>query len=425
MVTISALTLSAVAFGQQPEQEEAPEPVATVNDSDIKADRVKQSLADWSPGPTVKRLIDQELLRQEAARRGVEITDEQVQARLEAEEKDPWELERYLGRRGVSRAQYAEQLRWDLMLSTLADALRDRSARSQAKAYFEAHRSEFSSGPQVNIFEIVTDDIKDAYLARERIAGGESFTQVAAEMSIADTEDGHVGWMPRQEYHLGPQIADLQVGQVSAPLRSDHTYYLVYIKEYTEQRQAKYDDVKDQIIQQVRDRMDFTDEDYLELLARRANISIQHDDFAYLTDYFQGLEEIRVMVEGRLLDLDPKPRRLESGHLVVILKPLLQQVGASVTWEHENGTMIAQNPMGRASVTVGKTAAEIGKRTRTSVKLPTAPMLENGRVVGPPRTILEALGAQVTWDGVRNVLEIVPPEIPEEAKTTGGLETAD
>lgn len=199
LITIVALALLAAAFGQEPaDEEEQPEPVVTINDTQIDATQVKERLAEWFPGPTVRRLIDHALLRQEAARRGLEITDEQVQARLEAEQKDPWELRQYLGRRGLSKDQYAQQLRWDLMLSTLADRFRERSVQNQAKAYFGAHKSEFST-PQVHIYEIVTDDIKDAYLARERIAGGEAFEDVAADISVADTRDGHVGWMPRED----------------------------------------------------------------------------------------------------------------------------------------------------------------------------------------------------------------------------------
>lgn len=418
------MTLSGAAFGQQPtEQEQAPEPVVTINETQINSEQVKENLAEWYPGPTVKRLIDRELLRQEAARRGVEITDEQVQSRLEAKQKSPRELKQHLGRRGLSKEQYTEQLHWELMLSTLAEGFRERSVKNQAKAYFEAHRSEFSTGPQVNIYEIVTDDIKDAYLARERIAEGESFEKVAAEMSTADTEDGHVGWMSRDDYHLSGQIADLQVGEVSTPLQSDSKYYLAYIKEYTEQRRAEWEQVKDQIFQQVRERMDWTKEDYLELLARRADITVKHEDFTYLTDYFQSLQQIRVMVDGQMLDLDPKPRRLPDGHLVVILKPLLQQVDAAVSWNNDSDTLIAENSLGRAEVTVGEKTAKVGKDSRKSINLPTAPTLENGRVIGPPRTILEALGAKVNWSGVRNALDIETPRTAESQKGTGGLQT--
>ncbi|MFO7948135.1 MAG: SurA N-terminal domain-containing protein [Armatimonadota bacterium] len=422
-ILVVAFMLAATAViaqqAEEPQEEEPPEPVATVNDVQMNADQVKEALAKWYPGATVKRLIDHEIIRQEAARRGVEITDEQVAAALKERKAMPWEFQRYLGRRGLTEAQFQQQLRWDLTLGTLADDFRERFIKSQARNYYEANRSEFTTGPQVHIYELVTDDIKQAYLARERIAGGETFEAVAEEISIEDSVE--VGWMARDEYHLGSHITDLGIGEITPPLREDDKYYIAYLKEYSEQREATYEQVRPQIVEKLRERVNFSEEEYLEYLARRADISIQHGDFTYLNDYFDSLDEIRVIVGGEYLSLDPKPRRLESGHLVCILKPLLQSLDAAVTWEHESQVMTAENPLGRVRLTVGETAASVGLRGVKTVELPTAPTLENGRVIGPPRTALEALGAEVIWDGVRNVLEITPPEIPE--RTTGGLQT--
>ncbi|MFP3904725.1 MAG: stalk domain-containing protein [Armatimonadota bacterium] len=422
ILVVAFMLVATAAVAQQAEEpeEEPPEPVATVNDVQMNADHVKEALADWYPGATVKRLIDREIIRQEAARRGVEITDEQVAAALKERRAEPWEFQQYLGRRGLSEAQFRQQLRWDLALGTLADDFRDRFIQSQARNYYEANRSEFTAGPQVHIYELVTDDIKEAYLARERIAGGESFEAVAKDMSI-QPENIEVGWMPREEYHLAPHITDLGIGEITPPVREGDNYYIAYLKEYSEQRQASYEQVKPRILQKLRERVNFTEQEYLEYLARRANVTIQHEDFTYLNAYFDSLDGIRVMVGGEYISLDPKPRRLQGGHLVCILKPLLQHLDAAVTWDHEKQVMTAQNPLGRVRLTVGETTASVGIRDVRTVELPTEPTLENGRVIGPPRTALEALGAEVIWDGVRNVLQIKPPEIPE--KTTGGLQT--
>jgi hypothetical protein len=166
--------------------------------------------------------------------------------------------------------------------------------------------------------------------------------------------------------------------------------------------------------------MNFADEDYLELLARRASIKVDYELAGYLNAYYADLARIRVLVRAEEIALPSPVVRLESGHLLVPLKPLLQRLEATLTWDPEEQSLVAQNKLGKVKVSVGSTEAEIGQKEVETALLRVAPQLRNGHLFGPTRTIVQALGADVTWDGVRNVLQVMPAVSPNA--TGGGLQ---
>jgi hypothetical protein len=127
-----------------------------------------------------------------------------------------------------------------------------------------------------------------------------------------------------------------------------------------------------------------------------------------------------VLVAGEDVELPTPVVRLDSGHLLVPLKPVLQRLDATLTWDPQEQSLIAQNKLGTVRVSVGSTEAEVGQKDVQIARLRVAPQLRNGHLFGPMPTIVEALGGSVAWDGVRNVLRLTPAVSPRAL--SGGLQ---
>ncbi len=421
-LAFGGLAQLAVAQDQPPTEPEPPPVAVRVNSAEITLDQVEASLPQAFTGPALKRLIDRELVRQEAARLNVAVTEEQIAAHIAAADTQMPAVRR-AGRRGLSVEALKAQMRYEALLGVLISNFRTRLIAQEAEAYYEANKSKFPAGPQVHIHELVTTDIKQAYVATERIKSGEEFATVAAELSMENQEaGGDLGWMAVEDYHLADELATMGSGEVSTPIAKGDKYYIVYVRARADDRSATFEEVQDGLFALFAGtpRMNFSEEEYLELLARRANIQVTHPPLQYLNAYYNDLKRIRVCVGGKELKPAIPVTRLESGHLLLPLKPVLQQMDATLSWVQQTQSLIARNKLGKVQVTVGSKLAQVGLTEVSEVEMSEAPQLREGVLFGSPRVIIEALGGSVTWDGVCNSLEITAPTPPED--TAGGLQ---
>lgn len=126
---------------------------------------------------------------------------------------------------------------------------------------------------------------------------------------------------------------------------------------------------------------------------------------------------IGIEVNGQPLALGT-PAYIKGGSTLVPLREIAEALGAKVVY-NEKGDI-------SKSVTIernGRTALiRIGSDTMTasgkSVKLPLAPIVENGVTMVPLRALSESLGTVVAWDGVKRAVTInEPKELPKIGTT--------
>jgi parvulin-like peptidyl-prolyl isomerase len=179
----------------------------------------------------------------------------------------------------------------------------------EAKAYYDAHLSEFTTPPTITIREILVtassdakgvsaaaeDDAKDrAGKIRARAAAGEDFAKLAESVSEAPskTNGGLVG--PISLDALSPDlrkiIEPLKVGQVSDVVRTQRGYQIFKLESSTPSQTMPFDQAREQISERV-----FTDkrkqefEKYVEKLRAQAIIEWKNDDVKKA--YEEGLKE--------------------------------------------------------------------------------------------------------------------------------------
>ncbi|HCU34466.1 MAG TPA: hypothetical protein DGT21_03180 [Armatimonadetes bacterium] len=394
----------------------APPPAATVNAAVITVPEVTEPLTDEFAGLQLKRLIDRELVRQEAQQLGLKVTDQDV-AEYVARIGGHGSMVLAAGRAGLSVDAYEHELRHAAVLETLFESFREKHLLRAAKAHFDALGGSIGTGPRVHVYEIVCTDIKQAYLALERIKGGEPFPIVASELSIRNSESGgDAGWLHPDDYHLGADLARMAVGEIGGPILQGGEYFVIYKAEFVADRPADFEEVRSQLVTEMATKptMQFDADDYLELLARRAQIRVTYQPLAYLNQYYAELEHIRVLVDGRDLPLPSPPFRVKSGQTLIPVKPVLQQLDAALTWNAEQMTLTVQRKENAIRITAGSQKAMVGIANPVEVDLGLAAELREGMLFAPPRPVIEAVGGAVDWDAVRNALLIFSPESLEE-----------
>ncbi|NLD71972.1 MAG: hypothetical protein GX649_04565 [Chloroflexi bacterium] len=237
------------------------------------------------PGDALEDLIDTELIRQEAERRGITVTDDEVQREIEslfgydpnppapdptpeaeapagaqapeAEGDEPAEptltplpteepmtleefqtatTEWFAAMRqgpGMSETEMRELIRGDIRQRKLVESLRAEAP---------------TTAEQIHARHIVLDTEEAAQAALERLRAGEEFADVAAEVStdtLTKDEGGDLGWLPRgARIEAFDEVAfGLEDGALSEVVQVGTNYEIIQVLEREADRALEEDDL--------------------------------------------------------------------------------------------------------------------------------------------------------------------------------------
>jgi parvulin-like peptidyl-prolyl isomerase len=208
------------------------------------------------------QLIERTLILQEARRTGRLASDAAVEDRLRQIAQafpSPEEFDRALQQQGVSRAELRDRVRFELTVRRILDDLRVPAPTDQeARAYFQAHREAFDEPERVRVRHVLLRTEAEARVALARLRAGESFAQVAKELSQdPGTRDrgGEVGLVaPGQTVPEFEQIAfRLKPGELSEPVRTSFGYHIVQVTEKLPAKKATWEGVRQQVLELLRE----------------------------------------------------------------------------------------------------------------------------------------------------------------------------
>ncbi len=190
------------------------------------------------------------ILRKEAEAAGISITPEAIDNKL---------IEIASGQdEQITQSEFKEWLRQRLNESKLSeDEYRDITATQIISEIFYDLISEATpnTAEQVHLHVILTDTEEEAEITRARWASGESFSDLAREVSFDATSrdnGGDIGWVPRgviYESRYDEEIFTLDIGVISKPLAYYDTsvtdasspsyvnYYLMMVSEKSGSRE--------------------------------------------------------------------------------------------------------------------------------------------------------------------------------------------
>lgn len=192
---------------------------------DLTTDEGKAALAQVRI-QVLNSLIELALIQQAAARMGISISDEQLEARVQetiasggGEEK----FQEWLAESGITPEEFREQLRAELLTEMVIQQVTG-SVPDKAE--------------QVRARHILLASEQDAQQALRRIQAGEDFAKVAREMSQDDVtrpDGGDLGFFPKGMLSVPLEVENaafaLQPGQVSGIVRSPYGFHIIQVLE--------------------------------------------------------------------------------------------------------------------------------------------------------------------------------------------------
>jgi peptidyl-prolyl cis-trans isomerase SurA len=223
--------------------------------------------------------------------------DEQFQAALKQEGMTVADL-----RRNIERRMLVSRVEQNEILGRIA------VSDVEAREYYEAHLTEFTTPRSITLREILVSVPEGAAAPqeeaarekasqiRQRALGGENFEKLAVDMSDAPSKAnaGLVG--PLNINELSPDLRDLiesmKPGQISETLRTPRGYQILKLETSTAPETMPFDQARNQISDRV-----FTDkrrEEYDKFLERlRAQAIIEWKNDELKRAYERGLSEVK------------------------------------------------------------------------------------------------------------------------------------
>jgi peptidyl-prolyl cis-trans isomerase SurA len=244
-------------------------------------------------------VLAEKLFHAQALQLQIEVSEEQVTAAIEDIKKrnsaDDKMLDQMLAEQGMTRAAFREQIRSQLeSYNVLSAKVRSKVKLSEddVKNYYQRHPGEFAGEQELRVRHILIPlaeaaaqaEVGRATLAgekaRERVAGGEPFGDVARAVSKGPgaSEGGDLGWLRRgtMQRSLEEVVFALKDGEVSKLVRAGPGLHLFKVEE----RRAGGGKSFEQAKEEIRDRLSMEQtqayrEQYLGELKRDAVIDLR------------------------------------------------------------------------------------------------------------------------------------------------------
>jgi parvulin-like peptidyl-prolyl isomerase len=276
--------------------------------------RNRQELANVSPNsPELQKavatitpdlilaVVDELLLVQRGRESGYALGDQQFASILENIKnsnnlQDDAKFQEALKQEGLTMADLRRNLERQMLVQQVqrVEILEKISITDEeARAYYDAHRQEFTSPAEVTLREILLevrttdrgvnvaedDTVREqAQDLKKRLLSGEPFPRLAGEYSVAASKanGGLIG--PLNSGELAPALRDLlakmQVGDITEPIRTQRGYQLLKLESRTEAKLRSFEEARGDIGNRIGDqKLRGEREKYLDRLRAQATIT--------------------------------------------------------------------------------------------------------------------------------------------------------
>lgn len=280
--------------------------------------KLRQMLDEVTPELLVN-VVDEMLIVQRGKELGYRLGDEQFTSILDSIKKDnkiesDEQFQAALKQENMTLADLRKQLERQMIVSRVQqNEVLGKIAVSddEARRYYESHKDEFTSAQSITLREVfvsvpsdgatvnvgLDEEARDkAAKIRNRALAGESFEQLAAELSDAPSKAnaGLIGPLNLSDVSadIRTLIESMKVGGVSEVLRTARGYQILKLESMTAPETRPFDDAKTDISNRV-----FTDkrraefQKYLEKLRIEAIIEWKNLDVKKAYDL--GLEKVK------------------------------------------------------------------------------------------------------------------------------------
>jgi parvulin-like peptidyl-prolyl isomerase len=276
--------------------------LANVNPGSLE---LRKAIADVTP-TLILAAVDELLLIQRGRELGYAMGDEQFKTILENIKKqnnldDEQKFQAALKQEGLTMADFRRNMEKSMLVSQVQRVeVMDKISvtEEEAKAYYEAHRQQFTTPSELTLREILIevpasdrginvaqdDEMRaKAEGIRQRLIVGEPFARLASELSASPSKanGGLIG--PINHGELAPALQKMvdaaKIGDVMEVMRTSRGYQVLKLESRTDTRVRTFEDARGDIGNRVADEKRQGElQKYLDRLREQATITWRNDE---------------------------------------------------------------------------------------------------------------------------------------------------
>jgi parvulin-like peptidyl-prolyl isomerase len=177
-------------------------------------------------GPEVaSAMVDQYLeevtLSEYAAAHGVEIPAEKIAAAVRTDA-------------GFTVIEKRDEMRRQKLIGDMSENIAPPN-EAEVRTFYEQHQTEFRSGEEVHVKQILVHDENVANDIEQKLKGGGSFEELSSQYSLAPNakKGGEIGFVSRGELPkmFEDEIFALKPGSISGVIRTDASFHIFKVEE--------------------------------------------------------------------------------------------------------------------------------------------------------------------------------------------------
>ncbi|MFD3261344.1 peptidylprolyl isomerase [Paenibacillus lentus] len=232
--------------------------VATVNGTTITQSELYNELVKASGGEQAKQALDamitKTLIAQEAKKKSVVVTEEDINAEIDNYTKSFGSLEvleQMLQQYGMTMEDLKQEAELNVMISKL---LEDKTnvTDEEVKETFEMYKESFNTPEQVRASVILVETEAEANDVIQQLKEGKDFTELAKSTSLDTfTKDlgGDTGFFGRGQVEPAVEEAafKLQKDEISGAVKTDDGYKVIKLTDRKEAKEGTLEENKEEI----------------------------------------------------------------------------------------------------------------------------------------------------------------------------------
>lgn len=230
------------------------EAVASVNGTKITKDDLYSELVTLGGTSTLDNLITMELIDQAAAEANVSITEEDVNAEIEALKTQfggEEALNSALAQSGMTLDNLKENTEIQVKIRKILEP-QTKVTDEDISTYYEENKDSFATPEQVRASHILVATKEEAEAIKKELDGGADFATLASEKSTdtaSATNGGDLGFFGEGQMveEFEKAAFSLEINEISEPVKSDHGYHIIKKTDYKEAANPTLEDKKEDI----------------------------------------------------------------------------------------------------------------------------------------------------------------------------------
>ncbi|MBB5179733.1 foldase protein PrsA [Planomicrobium koreense] len=228
--------------------------VASVNGKEISKDELYAQMLKTNGTETLDLMISEEIVRQEAEKEDITVSDEEIEAEIAVYEEQyggAEELDSALAASGMTVESLKEEVQTYVKIEKLIGPGIE-ITDEQIQTYFDENKESLGQSEQVEASHILTATKEEAEEVQAKLAEGGDFAELAKEYSTdtASAENGgELGAFGAGE--MAPAFEEaafaMKVDDISKPVETEFGFHIIKVTGKTEAAAATLENSKEEI----------------------------------------------------------------------------------------------------------------------------------------------------------------------------------